>query len=86
MKNTRTFPHEPQSVPAARRFATFEELRRYCYHVASAVGLICAEIFGVIVLSRDLLSLVGMAGRVIDVLDIRNGVDDAGGRSVRAFA
>jgi serine/threonine-protein kinase RsbW len=22
MKNTRTFPHEPQSVPAARRFAT----------------------------------------------------------------
>jgi len=22
MRNTRTFPHEPQSVPAARRFAT----------------------------------------------------------------
>ncbi len=29
-----------------RRYATFEELRLYCYRVASAVGLICIEIFG----------------------------------------
>ncbi len=28
------------------RYATFEELRLYCYRVASAVGLICIEIFG----------------------------------------
>ncbi|MGC9328011.1 MAG: presqualene diphosphate synthase HpnD [Candidatus Hinthialibacter sp.] len=28
------------------RYATFEELRQYCYRVASAVGLICIEIFG----------------------------------------
>ena len=28
------------------RFRTFEELRRYCLRVASAVGLICIEIFG----------------------------------------
>ena len=28
------------------RYATFEELRQYCYGVASTVGLICAEIFG----------------------------------------
>ncbi len=28
-----------------RRYATFEELREYCYYVASAVGLICIEIF-----------------------------------------
>ena len=27
------------------RYATFEELRKYCYYVASAVGLICIEIF-----------------------------------------
>ncbi|MCH8221870.1 MAG: presqualene diphosphate synthase HpnD [Chloroflexi bacterium] len=27
------------------RYATFEELREYCYYVASAVGLICIEIF-----------------------------------------
>ncbi len=28
------------------RYATFEELKRYCYHVAGAVGLLCVEIFG----------------------------------------
>jgi phytoene synthase len=28
------------------RYATFEELKLYCYRVASAVGLICIEIFG----------------------------------------
>ncbi len=29
-----------------RRYATFRELERYCYLVASVVGLICIEIFG----------------------------------------
>ena len=28
------------------RYATFEELREYCYRVASSVGLVCIEIFG----------------------------------------
>ena len=28
------------------RYANFEELQRYCYQVASAVGLICIHIFG----------------------------------------
>lgn len=28
------------------QYQTFEELRRYCYHVASVVGLICIRIFG----------------------------------------
>ena len=28
------------------RYETFEELRRYCYQVASVVGLICLQIFG----------------------------------------
>ena len=28
------------------RYATFEELRLYCYRVASAVGLVSIEIFG----------------------------------------
>ena len=28
------------------RYATFEELSEYCYRVASAVGLVCIEIFG----------------------------------------
>ncbi len=30
----------------SRRYATFAELRAYCLRVASAVGLICVEIFG----------------------------------------
>ena len=29
-----------------RRFRDFEELRSYCYRVASLVGLVCIEIFG----------------------------------------
>ncbi len=29
-----------------KRYATFEELRSYCYRAASVVGLICIEIFG----------------------------------------
>ena len=29
-----------------KRYATFEDLRLYCYRVASVVGLICLEIFG----------------------------------------
>lgn len=28
------------------QYATFDELRNYCYHVASVVGLICIKIFG----------------------------------------
>lgn len=28
------------------RYATFEELRGYCWHVASTVGLMCSRIFG----------------------------------------
>ncbi len=28
------------------RYRTFAELEDYCYHVASTVGLICAEVFG----------------------------------------
>lgn len=28
------------------RYATWEELRTYCYHVASAVGLLCIDVFG----------------------------------------
>ncbi|MEW6062644.1 MAG: phytoene/squalene synthase family protein, partial [Bacteroidota bacterium] len=28
------------------RYRTFDELKTYCYHAASTVGLICTEIFG----------------------------------------
>jgi phytoene synthase len=32
--------------PLAARYQTFEELRQYCYGVASVVGLVCIKIFG----------------------------------------
>jgi len=36
----------PGSVPLVPRYQTFEELRQYCYGVASVVGLVCIKIFG----------------------------------------
>jgi 15-cis-phytoene synthase len=41
----------PEAAPVAApgitvQYATFEELRRYCYSVASVVGLVCIHIFG----------------------------------------
>jgi 15-cis-phytoene synthase len=32
--------------PVVARYRTFEELRQYCYGVASVVGLVCIRIFG----------------------------------------
>ncbi|MGD0824277.1 MAG: phytoene/squalene synthase family protein [Terriglobales bacterium] len=34
------------NVPLVARYQTFEELRQYCYGVASVVGLVCIKIFG----------------------------------------
>jgi len=41
-------PQGERSDPAAvvSRYQTFEELRQYCYGVASVVGLVCIKIFG----------------------------------------
>ena len=36
----------PGSAPLVARYRTFEELRQYCYGVASVVGLVCIKIFG----------------------------------------
>jgi phytoene synthase len=33
-------------MPLEPRYQTFEELRQYCYGVASVVGLVCIKIFG----------------------------------------
>ena len=43
-----TMDLDPQSTPAnqLQTFATFDELYRYCYLVASVVGLVCIRIFG----------------------------------------
>jgi len=37
---------QPVSVEAVQTFSTFDDLYRYCYLVASVVGLVCIRIFG----------------------------------------
>ena len=39
-------PNPDPDVPPYDTYATFEDLRRYCYYVASVVGLVCIHIFG----------------------------------------
>jgi phytoene synthase len=39
-------PEFSTGTPLVARFRTFEELRQYCYGVASVVGLVCIRIFG----------------------------------------
>ena len=37
---------QPRPYNPYTTFATFDDLRRYCYYVASVVGLVCIRIFG----------------------------------------
>jgi phytoene synthase len=62
------------------RYATFEELRQYCLRVASAVGLICVEIFGYRDLqARDYAIDLGIALQLTNIVrDV--GTDLARGR------
>ena len=39
-------PEPSAGAELAARYQTFEELRQYCYGVASVVGLVCIKIFG----------------------------------------
>jgi phytoene synthase len=63
-----------------RRYSTFDELRQYCYGVASTVGLICVEIFGYTDPgARDYAVRLGQALQLTNILrDLR--VDLASGR------
>jgi len=63
-----------------QRYDTFEQLSRYCYRVASVVGLICIEIFGYRnPATKDYAVAQGMAFQLTNILrDIRT--DAAKGR------
>jgi phytoene synthase len=51
------------------RYQTFEELRLYCYRVASAVGLVSIEIFGYRnVASRDYAIQLGLALQMTNII------------------
>lgn len=62
-----------------RCYETFDDLKTYCYRVASVVGLICIEIFGYRnPNTRDYAVNLGMALQLTNILrdvgeDIRNG-------------
>jgi len=67
----------PLQPGAGIRYQTFDDLRRYCYHVASVVGLICIRIFGY----RDpaaetLAEKCGLAFQLTNI--IRDVKEDAG--------
>jgi phytoene synthase len=40
------YPAEDAAIAGIQTYATFDELYRYCYLVASVVGLVCIRIFG----------------------------------------
>jgi 15-cis-phytoene synthase len=44
--NDRSEPSPSGESALVARYQTFEELRQYCYGVASVVGLVCIKIFG----------------------------------------
>ena len=61
---------------APQRFATFGELRRYCYHVAAAVGLATIPIFGCRdPRSRDYAEALGIALQLTNI--VRDVAEDA---------
>lgn len=62
------------------RYETFEELRQYCYHVASSVGLMCLGIFGSKdQQSKDYAANLGIALQLTNILrDV--GIDAKYGR------
>lgn len=65
------------AAPLVARYRTFEELRQYCYGVASVVGLVCIKIFGY----RDpaaepLAERCGLAFQLTNIIrDVKEDVD-----------
>jgi phytoene synthase len=59
------------------RYETFEELKQYCLRVASAVGLMCVQIFGYRdVHSRDYAIDLGIALQLTNIVrDLRSDLD-----------
>ncbi len=52
-----------------KRYATFEELRAYCYRVASVVGLVSARIFGCVRLESEQYAVnLGYALQITNIL------------------
>lgn len=59
------------------RYATFHDLYRYCYRVASVVGLICLKVFGTrSPLAQEYATKLGLAFQLTNILrDLRTDAD-----------
>jgi phytoene synthase len=68
---------EAQEARPWDTYATFEDLRRYCYYVASVVGLVCIRIFGYSdPRAEKLAEDTGIAFQLTNILrDIREDAD-----------
>jgi 15-cis-phytoene synthase len=67
----------PETEMVLQTFATFDELYRYCYLVASVVGLVCIKIFGYTDLRAEKLAEeTGVAFQLTNILrDVKEDVE-----------
>jgi len=73
--DVRVEPAEPGRPPAVP-YTTFQDLYKYCYHVASVVGLVCIHIFGYRdAQAEDLAEKTGIAFQLTNI--IRDVKEDA---------
>jgi phytoene synthase len=69
-------PDQPPSSGLQVQYRTFQDLERYCYHVASVVGLVCIRIFGYTdPAAEPLAERVGLAFQLTNI--IRDVKEDA---------
>jgi phytoene synthase len=67
----------PEAEDVVQTFATFDDLYRYCYLVASVVGLVCIRIFGYTdVAAEKLAEETGVAFQLTNILrDVKEDAD-----------
>ena len=72
-----TMDLEPRDTAAVQTYETFEDLYRYCYLVASVVGLVCIRIFGYSdVRAEALAEETGVAFQLTNILrDVKEDVE-----------
>jgi phytoene synthase len=72
-----TMDLEPHAAAEVQTFATFEDLYRYCYLVASVVGLVCIRIFGYTeARAEQLAEETGVAFQLTNILrDVKEDVE-----------
>ena len=72
-----TMDLEPREDAVVQTYATFEDLYRYCYLVASVVGLVCIKIFGYSdARAEQLAEETGVAFQLTNILrDVKEDVE-----------